>query len=143
LSNLSVFEMYELMEERKKDFSSNYNNTFPFNLSTTINSDLQGVIGTKKSYYFFKLSDKGKKYFIKRPISVKLYQDEDLFFAENENLNVCGTGDTYQEALTDLKLHILHFFHYYQGIDEKKLIGEGIRLKKLYTDLLVEEENAS
>jgi len=43
----------------------------------------------------------------------------------------------------DLQLHILHFYYYYKGIDEKKLIGEGIRLKKLYTDLLVEEENAS
>ncbi|MBU4257655.1 hypothetical protein KKC04_04580 [Patescibacteria group bacterium] len=40
--------------------------------------------------------------YISTPVAVKVYRDEDFFFAENENLAVCGTGDTPQDANTRL-----------------------------------------
>ncbi len=70
--------------------------------------------------------------------TVKIYQDEVLFFAENENLNVCGTGETSQEALADLRLHILHFYKYYRELDKEQLVGDAVRLKELYHNLLIE-----
>lgn len=87
----------------------------------------------------WRIQTETKKFYTPKPISVKIYQDEDLFFAENENLAVCGTGETRQEALQDLLLHIIHFFEYYKKLDESKLIGEALRLKELYQNLLVEE----
>jgi len=94
----------------------------------------------KKMIYIYRLFKENKRYLANRPIAVKISQDEGLFFAENENLNVCGTGETSQEALVDLYLHILHFYNYYREIDEERLIGDAIRLKKLYHDLLIEEK---
>jgi len=71
--------------------------------------------------------------------SVKAYRDEDFFFAENENLAVCGTGDTLRDALQDLELHITHFFEYYKNLDNSQPAGDALRLKSLYKNLLIEE----
>ena len=53
-----------------------------------------------------------------------------LFFAENENLAICGTGENKQEAIQDFMIHLIHFYEYYKAIDENKLIGKAISLKK-------------
>jgi len=79
-----------------------------------------------------------RKFYASKPISVRIYRDGDLFFAENENLVVCGTGYTSQEAVQDLNLHIIHFYEYYEKLDNSKLIGDAFRLKGIYKELLVE-----
>ena len=66
----------------------------------------------------WRLQSKTKRFYTPIPIAVKAYRDEDFFFAENENLAVCGTGDTPQDALQDLELHITHFFEYYKNLDK-------------------------
>ncbi len=86
-----------------------------------------------------RLQENSRKFSTAKPILVNVYQDEDLFFAENENLVVCGTGHTPQEALKDLCQHIMYFFEYYKNLDESNLIGDALKLKELYQDLLIEE----
>ena len=81
-----------------------------------------------------------RRFCTSKPIAVKVYREEDLFFAENENLAVCGTGTTPQGALYDLALHIIHFYEYYRNIDASKLTGEALKLKNLYQNLLIEEK---
>ena len=71
-----------------------------------------------------------------KPILVNVHHDGDLFFAENETLNVYGTGDTPQNAIHDLVMHIVHFFKYYKNIDESKLMGNALKLKALYQNSL-------
>ena len=87
----------------------------------------------------WRLQSKTKRFYTPIPIAVKAYRDEDFFFAENENLAVCGTGDTPQDALQDLALHITHFFEYYKNLDNSQLAGDALRLKNLYKNLLIEE----
>lgn len=140
MATVLVEETYDLMEERKRDLPSNYRSTLVAEVGTTNIIDWQQVFKNKKTVYIYRLYGENKRYLANRPIAVKMYQDEGLFFAENENLNVCGTGETSQEALVDLYLHILHFYKYYREIDEERLIGDAIRLKKLYHDLLIEEK---
>ncbi len=102
--------------------------------------DSQQFIQNKKAIYIYNSFQGEKKYVFKQPIAVKIYQDEDLFFAENENLNVCGTGDTIQEALEDLQSHIIHFYHYYKDIRNEQLLGDAVRLKEVYCNLVIERE---
>ncbi|ODS31878.1 MAG: hypothetical protein SCARUB_02992 [Candidatus Scalindua rubra] len=73
------------------------------------------------------MSNKDETY--KNAITVKIYRDDDLFFAENETLVVCGTGDIPQDALQDLCFRIIHFFEYYKKFDESELTGDALRLK--------------
>ena len=77
-----------------------------------------------------------------KPITIKIFIEEDIFFAENENLAICGTGESKQEAINDFVMHLIHFYEYYKTINDDILMGEAIRLKKLYNDLFLEESNA-
>ena len=140
MANVSIEETYDLIAERKRDLSTNYRSILVAEIGTTNIIDLQQVFKNKKTIYIYRLFKKNKRYLTNKPIAVKIYQDEGLFFTENENLNVCGTGETSQEALADLYLHILHFYNYYREINEEQLTENAIKLKKLYHDLLIEEK---
>ena len=83
----------------------------------------------------WRINKKTKVYYTLKPISVKIYREDDLFFVKNENLLVCGTGKSPQEALQDFSLHIIHFYEYYNKIEEDKLMGDALRLKKIYKNL--------
>lgn len=80
-----------------------------------------------------------KRFRIRRPISVRVYREGSLFFAENENLVICGTGADPTNAVEDLYMHLVHFSEYYESLDEDQLTGDALRLKDLYHDLLIEE----
>ena len=138
MATVLVEETYDLMEERKRDLSTNYRSTLVAEVGTTNIIDWQQIFKNKETVYIYRLYGENKRYLANRPIAVKMYQDEGLFFAENENLNVCGTGETSQEALADLHLHILHFYEYYRKIDKEQLVGDAVRLKELYHNLLIE-----
>ncbi len=133
-------ETYDLIKERRRYLPSNYRSTLVTEVGTANIIDWQQVFKNKKTIYIYRLFKENKRYLTNKPIAVKIYQDEGLFFTENENLNVCGTGETSQEALADLYLHILHFYNYYREIDEERLIGDAVRLKELYHGLLIEEK---
>ena len=83
----------------------------------------------------WRINEKTKVYYTLKPISVKIYREDDLFFVKNETLLVCGTGKSPQEALQDFSLHIIHFYEYYNKIEENKLMGDALRLKKIYKNL--------
>lgn len=140
MANVLVEETYDLMKERRSDLPSNYRSTLVSEVGTTNIIDWQQVFKNKKMIYIYRLFKENKRYLTNKPIAVKIYQDEGLFFTENENLNVCGTGETSQEALADLYLHILHFYNYYREINEERLTENAIKLKKLYHNLLIEEK---
>jgi len=59
----------------------------------------------------------------------------DLYFAEDDNLAVCGYGETREEAVQDLNLHIKYFSQYYKKLDSGNAIGEALRLKESYKNL--------
>lgn len=81
-----------------------------------------------------------KLYLASRPIRVHVFRDGNLFFAENETLLVCGTGESAWEAVEDLELHIIHFWEYYKKLPWGRVMGDAKRLKHLYGDLLIEEQ---
>lgn len=102
----------------------------PFNFTSIIkhNPNLTGKIKVKNKYYN-----------ILTPISIRIYQCEGFFFAENENLSIYGIGKNYQEAIEDFKMHLIYFFKYYKKLKKNELTGEAIRLKNLYKEIIKEE----
>lgn len=138
-----VEESYELLKERKSYLPHNYPKSSFEGVETADFIDLYEIFKTWiKSYHktqLLKVQVDKKEYVVVKPITVKVYCDEDLFFAENENLVVCGTGETQEEAINDMGLHIIHFYEYYNNIEEDKLIGDALRLKRLYEDLFIEK----
>ncbi len=135
-------DTYDAIEERMAYVPENYESRGVAEVGTATVVDLQQVFSQTRKHQpipIWRLQVEAKKFYSPKPISVKVYRDEDFFFAENENLHVCGTGDTVQDALQDLCLHIIHFFEYYGKLDRTKLTGDALRLKDIYRNLLIAE----
>ena len=137
-----VESTYDMIKERTAYVPENYIDSKVKEVETASAIDPQQVFNHIKKYQpspIWRIFVEAKRFYTPKPITVRIYRDEDLFFAENENLVVCGTGDTPQDALQDLYLHIIHFFEYYKSLDTNKLTGDALRLKALYKNLLIEE----
>lgn len=135
-------ETHNVIEERMAYVPENYKSSAIAEVGTATVVDPQEVFSKPRKHQpipIWRLQVKARKFYTLRPISVEVYRDEDFFFAENENLAVCGSGCSLQEALNDLCLHIIHFFEYYGKLDRTKLTGDALRLKGLYQNLLIEE----
>ncbi len=94
----------------------------------------------KRTVPILQIKSKTSTYRAKKAIAITIFKDNSLFFAENEKLAVFGYGETQGKAILDLKLHILHFYQYYQKLNKDDLVGEAARLKGAYKDLLTEEQ---
>ncbi len=79
----------------------------------------------------------GKQYEISKPISMRIYKDEDLIFAENETLGIVGTGEDENEAVHEFSNHLKHFYTYYNSLSWDKVTGDAKRLKEIYENLFV------
>ncbi len=86
----------------------------------------------------WKIKKGAKKYVTAKPITVKFRREDNMVFAENENLAVCGIGESPGEALDDFRSHIIYFFKYYKRLKTDQLIGDALRLKALYENLFCE-----
>lgn len=142
MSSSLVESSYDIIKERTAYVPGNYVGSRVKEEGTASAIDPQRIFSQLKKYQpspMWRIYVESKKFHTSKPIIVRIYRDGNLFFAENENLAVCGTGDTPESALQDLRVHIIHFFDYYREIDEGKLTGDSLRLKALYKDLLIEE----
>ena len=140
--NSLLADSYEEIKERMEYIPVNYESTGVIGVNTATAIDPRQIFADRIKPYIaplWRLQSKTKRFYATVPIAVKIYRDEDFFFAENENLAVCGTGYTLQDALQDLALHITHFFEYYKNLDNSQLSGDALRLKALYKNLLIEE----
>ena len=79
-----------------------------------------------------------KTYVTSKPILIKVYREDDVFFAENESLILSGTGASREEAVLDFVKHVDYFYNFYKRQSENNLMGDALRLKKIYDNLLIE-----
>jgi len=146
MSPLALEQTYELMKEKIDHTPTNYRAENKWNVETADSITPQTVFAryfngccSSSSFPLWSISKNGINYSISKPILAKIYQDGAYFFAENETLALCGTGENPQDALQDLEYHIVYFFHHYRGLSEDEIMGDASRLKEIYRDLLIEE----
>lgn len=138
-----IFGSYEEIKTRQQYIPENYLN-LPSPPATGVGITLVGQFRQDevipKVAVLWAVHSGEKRFRTSKPIQVHVFRDDDLFFAENENLLVCGTGDSAWEAVEDLELHIIHFWKYYSKLSSDRVIGDAKRLKALYKNLLIEEQ---
>ncbi len=113
---------------------------FPIVRSSTYEEPVESTETTLKPFKFplLQLTISGRTFFPSKPIGVQVTQEGPWFFAGNEALNVVGTGGSLEEAVFDLEHHIVHFWEYYGSLQDSQVTGDAVRLKKLFSNLLVE-----
>ncbi|MCP5002450.1 MAG: hypothetical protein GY941_00635 [Planctomycetes bacterium] len=135
-------DTYGMIKERAEEMPDNYRSSGNKEVTTSPEIKHEEIFSQDRRYPptpIWKLQEDNKSFRTSKPITVKIYRDNDLFFAENETLVVCGTGETPHDALQNICLHIIHFFKHYKSLDKSDLTGDALRLKELYQDLLIEE----
>lgn len=98
--------------------------------------DLRGAI---RSAPIWHVRQEQRCFRLVRPLLVRVRQDEDFFFAENDTLCLVGTGSNPREALADFCVHLVHFHQYYTRIPASQLTEEAKRLKQVFQRIFVEE----
>lgn len=136
-----ILTPYQLLQERRSDVPESFSLLGKIKVDTADLDPAELFAKLEKSSRFplFELHVGHQKYHAIRPIIVHVYQDEEWFFAENETLNLTGSGSSVEEAVGDLEEHIVHFWHYYKHLPDDKLVGDAVRLKKVYSDRLLKQ----
>ncbi len=80
-----------------------------------------------------------KKFKFLKPLQVTAYKVNNLYYMENEKLNVFSYGYNFDEALKDFESHISHFVEYYKNISDDKLTAKALEYKRLFEEFVQEE----
>ncbi|MDH5218714.1 MAG: hypothetical protein OEX19_13515 [Gammaproteobacteria bacterium] len=67
-----------------------------------------------------------------KPVEIIITNEDGIFFASSESLNIEAEGDTISESIEDFSQHVFYFYSYYTGKDASEVMGNAIRLKELY-----------
>lgn len=102
--------------------------------------DFQKLMAHGYSAPLWTIHTKTKKLTVSKPIKVKIYLEDNLFFVENETLVVVGTGKSIADAIDDFGRQIIHFYKYYKRLSWDRVIGDAERLKGLYETLFINQD---
>jgi hypothetical protein len=73
-----------------------------------------------------------------KPISVRISQGEELFFAEHDYLDVFATGETPASAVASFSELLVGFYDHYRQVGWDSVKDEAERLKYVYEDIFAE-----
>jgi hypothetical protein len=69
-----------------------------------------------------------------RRVTIRVSRGEELWFAENEKLDIYADGETPEMAIKEFQLLLTHFFKYYRELDPSRAMGDALRLKSLFEE---------
>ncbi|MBI2119170.1 MAG: hypothetical protein HYT97_06040 [Elusimicrobia bacterium] len=137
-----VNETYEEIRERQRSIPSGYQRENIESSTSTI--DFSSSYAIESNFNLpplpvWRVYTASKIYETQKPISIKLRRDGEFFFAENEQLCVIGTGESPDEAVNDLCIHIVHFYNHYNKLSDKDLTVEAKQLKNIYKNIFIKK----
>ena len=140
MNGLALADTYELVRERKAYFPDEYKGIAPVvgTAAQSIQPETYFYSGRFNTAPLMEFRGEQKNYVISRPILIKVYREDDIFFAENESLVLCGMGTSREDAVLDFVKHLDYFYNFYKRQNESDLMGDALRLKKIYNNLLIE-----
>jgi hypothetical protein len=73
-----------------------------------------------------------------KPIAIMVREGEQLWFAENEQLDIFATGEDEVDAVKEFSRHVLAFYRHYESLDPSEALGEAKRLKMVFKEGFIE-----
>lgn len=136
----ALADAYESVKERKAYFPDEYKGASPFigTAAQSIQPESYFYSGQFSTAPLMEFRVEQKNYVTSKPILVKVYREDNIFFAENESLVLSGSGASREEAVLDFVKHVGYFYNFYKRQNENNLMGDALRLKQIYANLLVE-----
>jgi hypothetical protein len=69
-----------------------------------------------------------------KPVAIRVRKGEELWFAENDRLDIYATGDSVEDAVKEFSVCLVHFYLHYKDLGPQDAIGEAKKLKALFID---------
>lgn len=66
------------------------------------------------------------------PVGIKLRQEGDLYFAENDSLSIYASGPTAEAAISEFRTTAAFFVEEYRSLGPDEVVGLGVRLRELF-----------
>ena len=135
----TLMDTYEQVRRRKEYFPDDYQGVAThIGTAQSIQPETYFNSGHFNTAPVMEFMSAQKRYVMPKPILVRGFKVDDVFFAENDSLILSGTGTSPEEALMDFVHHLDYFYNFYKRKNESDLTGDALRLKKIYDSLLVE-----
>ncbi len=133
--------MNYLVDQIPVGSTKDYFNDDIINIDTSpeIKIETEKIFKKIKDVPLWSVSVNTNNYYPNITITGKISKDGEIYFAENETLNICGYGESISNAIIDFRSHIIYFYKYYKKIDNDKLTKYALRLKQIYDKLLSEK----
>jgi hypothetical protein len=75
----------------------------------------------------------------KKPVIIYITRKEELWFAENEKLNIYATGADSVSAIRDFESQVIYLYDHYRSMSNDGLPQHARELKALYLYIFYEE----
>lgn len=85
-------------------------------------------------------SSQGLRLRAKPPVTIRISQGEEMWFAENDRLNIHAAGQDQEQALQEFETLIIHFYKYYRALEDEKALRGARELKRNFLTTFVEVE---
>ena len=73
---------------------------------------------------------------LSKPLALRVSNVESRYYAENDILDICGYGDSPQDAVSDAVGDITYLYSHYAALSDNDVIGHGEYLKAKFNELL-------
>jgi hypothetical protein len=75
-----------------------------------------------------------------KPVAIRISRGQDLWFAENERLDIYATGESKEAAIQEFRLLVVRFYCHYKSLDADMALKRAKKLKQLFEERFVEVE---
>ena len=135
-----IEQSYEIRRERMCALPPEYMGNLP--QESTAPEEDQAFLSPRLNFLskvpLWKFSTTDMAVISSKPIRVKLSKQENIYYAENEALDVYAYGDSLFEAIEDFCEQVIYFYRHYKNLKPDRVTGEARELKKRYKDLFKE-----
>jgi len=74
----------------------------------------------------------------RRTVAVRIWRGQELWFAENERLDIYASGESIEEAMNQFKSLLVHFYLHYRDLDDTRAMRQALELKRLFEAEFIE-----
>lgn len=110
-------------------------------VETAANLDRPSVFASSSKYQIpaWVFTDGDVTLRAKNPVVIRLARVEDVFLAEHDSLDIYAAGATAEQAVEDFARHVVDCYRFYTSQPNEKLIGQAVKLKRLFQQFSEED----
>ena len=110
--------------------------TAKFNIGNQSILDRNRIHMDSEIHPVWAISINGELRSLSKPLALRVSSVGSRYYAENDILDICGYGDSPQDAVSDALGDITYLYSHYAELSDNDVVGHGEYLKAKFNELL-------